>query len=262
MSPRTLLLAAVLCPVLASADDVPVLPGGTPVAGHSTHGDAFDEGPRQAAVLLGGMGAIRFPITTQSGDAQKFFDQGVAQLHGFWYDEAERSFRQAAKLDDTAPMPYWGMAMANVNNAKRAAEFIRQAVTRREKGSPRERLYIDAYSAWHTAAKKDEPAKKPEPVGKDAAAKQPEPAKQAEPAKKDDPANKARRTALVKALEKIVFEFPDDIEAKAFLIFHVWDNSQKRIPLPSHAASTRSPSKVLAKNPMHPVAPLPHPSLE
>ena len=221
MSPRIFLLAAFLSRAIASADDAPASPDGKPVAGHSTHGDAFDEGPRQAAVLLKGMGAISFPITTQSGDAQKFFDQGVAQLHGFWYYEAERSFRQAAKLDDTAAMPYWGMAMANVNNEKRAGEFMKQAVARREKASARERLYIDAYTAYVSRAKKD------------------------------DAANKARRTALVKALEKIAFEFPDDIEAKAFLLFQVWDNSSKGIPIASHAALAALAGEVLAKNPVH-----------
>ena len=134
------------------ADDVPVTPGGKP--GHSTHGDAFDEGPRQAAVLMRGMGSVSFPITTMSVDAQKFFEQGVAQLHGFWYYEAERSFRQAAKFDDTAPMPYWGMAMSNVNNEKRATGFMKQAMSRREKATPRERLYIDAHNAHFSSGKK------------------------------------------------------------------------------------------------------------
>ena len=170
--------------------------------------------------------AVSFPITTLSGDAQKFFDQGVAQLHGFWYYEAERSFRQAAKFDDAAAMPYWGMAMANVNNEKRAGEFMKQAQApaRREKASVRERLYADAYSAYFSAGKKDEAA------------------------------NKARRTALVKALEKIVFEFPDDIEAKAFLMFQVWDNSQHGMPVASHAALASLAGEVLAKNPAHPGA--------
>ena len=56
-------------------------------------------GPRQAAVLLPGMGDVHFSITTADPLAQKFFDQGVGQLHGFWYFEAERSFRQVAALD-------------------------------------------------------------------------------------------------------------------------------------------------------------------
>ncbi|MEO6788421.1 MAG: alkyl hydroperoxide reductase, partial [Chthoniobacteraceae bacterium] len=224
MLPRIVLLAVLLAPVIALADDAAVTPGGKLEAGHSTHGDAFDEGPRQAAVLMNGMGRVSFPITTQNAETQKFFEQGVAQLHGFWYYEAERSFRQAAVFDAAAPMPYWGMAMANVNNEKRAAEFMKQAVSRREKATPRERLYIDAYNAYFSAGKKD------------------------------DAANKARRTALVKGLEKIVFEFPEDIEAKAFLVFQVWDNAQHGMPISSHAALAALAGEVLAKNPMHPGA--------
>ena len=92
-----LLLPALLLPFASFADDVPLGKDGKPIAGHSTHGDAFDEGPRQAAVLMRGMGSVSFPITAANAETQKFFDQGVAQLHGFWYYEAERSFRQAAK---------------------------------------------------------------------------------------------------------------------------------------------------------------------
>jgi hypothetical protein len=57
------------------------------------------------------MGTVHLPITTSSAEAQRFFDQGVAQMHSFWAREAERSFLQAAALDPAAPMPYWGIAM-------------------------------------------------------------------------------------------------------------------------------------------------------
>ena len=99
-------------------------------AGHSMHGEAFNEGPRQAAYLMEGMGNIQFDISTSQPLAKKFFNQGVAQLHGFWYYEAERSFRQAAMLDPDCAMCYWGMALANVNNRKRADGFIAKAVER------------------------------------------------------------------------------------------------------------------------------------
>ena len=67
--------------------------------------------PPLPAKLLDGMGKVHFPITTKSSGAQAFFDQGVAQMHSFWFAEAERSFRQAAALDPEAPMPQWGIAM-------------------------------------------------------------------------------------------------------------------------------------------------------
>lgn len=67
--------------------------------------------PPLPAKLLEGMGSVHFAITTSNPEAQKFFDQGVAQMHSFWNREAERSFLQAAALDPEAPMPWWGVAM-------------------------------------------------------------------------------------------------------------------------------------------------------
>ena len=66
---------------------------------------------RFPAKLLPGMGTVHLPITTVNPEAQKFFDQGLAQMHSFWAREAERSFLQAAALDPAAPMPQWGVAM-------------------------------------------------------------------------------------------------------------------------------------------------------
>jgi tetratricopeptide (TPR) repeat protein len=70
-----------------------------------------DAPPTLPAKILEGQGSVHFPITTTNPEAQKFFDQGVAQMHSFWAREAERSFLQAAALDPTAPMPWWGVAM-------------------------------------------------------------------------------------------------------------------------------------------------------
>src|SRR6202165_1540552 len=67
--------------------------------------------PTLPAKLLPGMGTVHLAITTTSPEAQKFFDQGVAQMHSFWAREAERSFLQAVALDPAAPMPQWGIAM-------------------------------------------------------------------------------------------------------------------------------------------------------
>ena len=35
----------------------------TPAPGHSLHGEVFNEGPRQAAYLMGDTGNVSFPIT-------------------------------------------------------------------------------------------------------------------------------------------------------------------------------------------------------
>ena len=58
-----------------------------PAAGHSVHGEAFNDGPRHAAYLMPGMGKVHFPVTSKKPEAQAFIDQGIAQLHSFYYFE-------------------------------------------------------------------------------------------------------------------------------------------------------------------------------
>ena len=190
-----------------------------PLPGHSLNGEAFNEGPRQAAVLMLGMGAVQFPVTTKSELAQKFITQGIGQLHGFWYFEAERSFRQAAALDPACAMAYWGMAMSNINNPKRAADFMKVAVDKKG-ATPREQLWINAFGDFFGDGKKGEDGK---------------------------------RKALVRALEELIYECPDDLEAKAFLVFHIWDNGQHGVSIPSRLTVEALAKQVLAVNPMHPV---------
>src|SRR5688572_10648222 len=187
-------------------------------AGHSMHGEAFDEGPRQAAYLMEGTGKVRFPVTTTSPEAQKFFEQGVGQLHGFWYFEAERSFRQAAALDPACAMAYWGMAVANGGNEKRAKEFIKQAAQRKEKVSKREAMWIDGLNDYYHGSEKDD-AK--------------------------------RRRNHIRSLEAIVQEYPDDIEARAFLAWRIWD-SKSKLPISSLQAVDALLDQVFQAEPMHP----------
>jgi tetratricopeptide (TPR) repeat protein len=59
--------------------------------------------------LMNGVGSSLLKIKTSSEMAQKYFSQGVSQLHCFWDFEAYRSFKEAIKLDSTAIMPYWGI---------------------------------------------------------------------------------------------------------------------------------------------------------
>src|SRR4051812_46916545 len=87
-----ILLAVCLIRSLPAADEAK--PADETLPGHSSHGEVFNEGPRQKAYLMQGMPAISFEITTQNDESKKFFNQGLGQLHGFWYFEAERSFRQ------------------------------------------------------------------------------------------------------------------------------------------------------------------------
>jgi hypothetical protein len=58
-----------------------------------------------------GIGNSHLGITTKNKEAQRWFDQGLNHLHGFWHLEAYRAFKQVIRLDSTAAMAYWGLAM-------------------------------------------------------------------------------------------------------------------------------------------------------
>jgi len=76
--------------------------------------------PGQLAPRLQNLGNHKFPVTTNSARAQLFINQGLMLAYGFNHAEAERSFREAARLDPNCAMAYWGMALVqgpNINMA-------------------------------------------------------------------------------------------------------------------------------------------------
>lgn len=187
------------------------------LAGHSKHGEEFNEGPRQQAYLMAGTGEIKFETSSKVPLVQKFIEQGIGQLHGFWYFEAERSFRQAAMLDPDCAIAYWGMAAANENNKERAKQFIERAFELIDNASPREEMYILAMHEFITSDKK----------------------------------KKKREAEYITAIEKIIDEFPKDVEAKALLGFALYKyrSSSER----THAEVDVVLDEVLAKSKNHPV---------
>jgi tetratricopeptide (TPR) repeat protein len=62
--------------------------------------------------LYDGLGSYTRKITTDSREAQRYFNQGLAFLHGFNHRAAIRSFQQAAEIDPACAMTHWGVALA------------------------------------------------------------------------------------------------------------------------------------------------------
>ena len=88
-----------------------LLPASDPDPGHD---------PERLAPLLPGMGSHHHAITTAVPMAQRFFDQGLTLAYGFNFQEAERSFREAVRLDPECGMCHWGLAWVlgpNINAA-------------------------------------------------------------------------------------------------------------------------------------------------
>src|SRR5437660_12683750 len=57
------------------------------------------------------LGTVHFPVSCDAS-VQKPFEHGVALLHSFWYEEAEKQFLQISKDDPHCAMAHWGAAMS------------------------------------------------------------------------------------------------------------------------------------------------------
>lgn len=79
---------------------------------------------------LPGFNGYTRKVTTDSPDAQAWFDQGIQLLYGFNHDEAIRSFEKAVAIDPSCAMACWGIAYArglHINNPEMQAEQSRLA---------------------------------------------------------------------------------------------------------------------------------------
>src|SRR5947208_12721813 len=104
--------------------------------------------------LYEGLGSYSRKITTDSAEAQRYFDQGFAFVHGFNHRAAIRAFQQAAEIDPECAMAHWGVALAcgpHINSMAvppPAAELAWKELELAEKNagtaSPVERALIDA----------------------------------------------------------------------------------------------------------------------
>ena len=100
---------------------------------HRMHGSGFHRGHSMRAMLVmsasvvspadiqtvplyEGLGAVDFPVTTGSPQAQRYFNQGLAFAYGFNHAGAIASFREAQRLDPRCAMCWWGEAFAHGPN--------------------------------------------------------------------------------------------------------------------------------------------------
>ena len=82
------------------------------------------------ARLYAGFGGYARKVTTDSAEAQRWFDQGLQLLYGYNHDEAIRSFERAAQIDPSCAMAWWGSAYArglHINNVEMGEEQTRLA---------------------------------------------------------------------------------------------------------------------------------------
>lgn len=99
-------------------------------------------------------GSVGFE-TTCTGDTKKDFDLGLALLHSFEYDEAEKVFAKVIDNEPACAMAYWGVAMSNYHQLwapptpaelEKGAKAI--AIAQSLPKSAKEAAYIDAIALF------------------------------------------------------------------------------------------------------------------
>jgi tetratricopeptide (TPR) repeat protein len=119
-------------------------------------------GPGIAAVAADGtssaehLGTVSFPVTCAPAVEPQFI-RGVALLHDFWYQEAQRQFEEIIKVDPNCAMAHWGVAMSIFHQIWDRPDPTTvahgwkemQAAEARPAKSAREREYIAALSSFY-----------------------------------------------------------------------------------------------------------------
>jgi tetratricopeptide (TPR) repeat protein len=148
-----------------------------------------DEGHHHEDLTAEQLGTVNFPVSC-AASVQKPFERGVALLHSFWYEEAEKEFAQIAKDDPSCAMAHWGIAMSlwhqlwdhpNAAIIKRGQTELKTAKSLHPR-TDRERDYIAALHTFY--------------------------------AMKGD--YDKRATAYSRAMEGVYHRYPEDREAAAF----------------------------------------------
>ncbi len=80
-----------------------------------------DAGMPAPPMILERLGAHRRPVATDSEEARRWFDQGLALMNGYNFDGAIASFMEATRHDPDFPMAWWGIAYASGPNQNNPA---------------------------------------------------------------------------------------------------------------------------------------------
>lgn len=158
------------------------------------------------ALRYEGLDVCRRTVSTESAEAQAWFDQGLTLLYGFNHEEAIRSFHQATLADPGCTMAWWGLATASAvdlnddemtrDDYRRGQDASRQAVATAAHATPVEAALARAVAtrfAW------------PPPADR-----------------------RALDEAYAAAMERVYDEFPDDPDvatnyADALMLLEPWD---------------------------------------
>jgi Tetratricopeptide repeat len=172
------------------------------------------------------LGTVAFPASC-SNHAQVNFLRGVAALHSFWYEVALDEFRESTTIDPDCMMGYWGEAMAHNHpiwgdpQETEAARKVLEQINDTPKLTPREYAYLQAVKVLYGEGEKP-----------------------------------ARDRAYSAAMEKISWDYPDDVEAALFYALSLMGTVRAEDPagLQIRLRAGAIASDIYRKNPNHPGA--------
>jgi tetratricopeptide (TPR) repeat protein len=194
----------------------------------------------EGAVALPDLGEHQRVVTTESAQAQAFFNQGLALTYGFNHDEAARSYAKAGALDPSCAMCWWGAAYTmgpNYNmpmladRAPAAWDALQRAKEAAVGASPVEQALVAALAKRY---------KGPEYV--------------------DPVAMQAYNQAYADAMREVAKQFPDDMDVQVLFAESLMNLNPWKLwtPAGDPAAGTEelvtTLESVLAQMPEHPGA--------
>lgn len=184
------------------------------------------------------LGAHHRRISTRVPEAQAAFDQGLVWAYAFNHEAAARAFQEAARLDPSCAMAWWGLALVNgphINNpamdeaqAKAAWEALGAAKQRAASARPVEQALIAALGARYAL---------PNPADR-----------------------KPLDAAYAQAMGEVAARFPKDADvaalyAEALMDVRPWDQwTRAGEPQPGTKEILASLRRALALAPNHPLA--------
>jgi tetratricopeptide (TPR) repeat protein len=187
--------------------------------------------------LYTNLGSHHKSISTKVPATQQYFDQGLRFVYGFNHAEAIRSFKQAADLDSTCAMCYWGIALAygpHVNapmdSASGVAAYaaVQKALALKSHATAPERAYIEALAKRYEA---------------------------------NPPTDRARLdTSYSGAMEQVANTYADDLDAatlyaESLMDLRPWNYwKPDGTPYPGTNEILRQLQRVISRNPNHPGA--------
>src|SRR5438874_5173875 len=187
---------------------------------------ADDEGHHHEDMNEVQVGTVHFPSSC-SAAVQKPIERGVAMLHSFWYEEAEKQFQQIEKDDPQCAIAHWGVAMSiwhqlwnrpDRRRIERGGSELKQARALKN-GTARERGYISALSTFY-----------------------------AHPGR----AYQKRVTAYSKAMEKVSRQNADDHEAAAFYALSLLGSEPDHDNNANRKKAAAVLEKLFTEDPNHP----------